>query len=125
MTPSSKYLTGSLPKTVSAMLWRSVFRPMGSTALDKRWEPGTVRKLFDKEVDNHHEEALLLAQLAAWQLSRLLQQALGPAAAALKASVSDWYSQVLQVSALSMPGAISNSADVPSGSITSMMGFQS
>lgn len=39
----------------------------------KSWQPGLVRKLFDKELDNHHEEALLLAQLAAQQLQHALQ----------------------------------------------------
>lgn len=38
------------------------------------WQPGSVRKLFDKELDNHHEEALLLAQLAAQQLRSVLQR---------------------------------------------------
>jgi hypothetical protein len=36
-------------------------------------EPGLVRRLFDKELDNQHEEALLLAQLAANQLRLALQ----------------------------------------------------
>ena len=39
----------------------------------KPWQPALVRKLFDKELDNHHEEALLLAQLAAQQLRKALQ----------------------------------------------------
>ncbi len=36
-------------------------------------EPGLVRRLFDKELDNQHEEALLLAQLVAYQLRLALQ----------------------------------------------------
>lgn len=40
----------------------------------QQWQPGLVRKLFDKELDNHHEEALLLAQLAAQQLAHALQR---------------------------------------------------
>ncbi len=36
-------------------------------------EPGLVRRLFDKELDNQHEEALLLAQLVAHQLRLALQ----------------------------------------------------
>ena len=45
----------------------------GSLAIGSQWGPGLVRKLFDKEVDNNHEEALLLAQLAAHQLTQALQ----------------------------------------------------
>jgi len=37
-------------------------------------EPGLVRRLFDKELDNQHEEALLLAQLVAHQLRLALQR---------------------------------------------------
>ena len=33
-------------------------------------QPEAVRRLFDKELDNHHEEKLLLAQLAARELRR-------------------------------------------------------
>ena len=29
----------------------------------REWQPDSVRKLFDKELDNHHEEKLLLAQV--------------------------------------------------------------
>ena len=36
-------------------------------------DPGLVRRLFDKELDNQHEEALLLAQLVAYQLRLALQ----------------------------------------------------
>lgn len=42
-------------------------------AIGSQWGPGLVRKLFDKELDNNHEEALLLAQLAAHQLTQALQ----------------------------------------------------
>jgi len=37
-------------------------------------EPGLVRRLFDKELDNQHEEALLLAQLVAHQLRLALRR---------------------------------------------------
>ena len=36
-------------------------------------EPGLVHRLFDKELDNQHEEVLLLAQLVANQLRLALQ----------------------------------------------------
>ena len=36
-------------------------------------EPGLVRRLFDKELDNQHEEALLVAQLVAHQLRLALR----------------------------------------------------
>ncbi|DBA77762.1 TPA: hypothetical protein ACH3X2_008451 [Trebouxia sp. C0005] len=36
-------------------------------------DPGLVRRLFDKELDNQHEEPLLLAQLVAHQLRLALQ----------------------------------------------------
>ncbi len=44
-------------------------QPDGDTAAKGcQLEPGLVRRLFDKELDNQHEEALLLAQLVAHQL---------------------------------------------------------
>lgn len=37
-----------------------------------------VRRLFDKEVDNHHEEMLLFTQLCCLHLSRILGNVIGP-----------------------------------------------
>lgn len=37
-------------------------------------EPGFVRRLFDKELDNQHEEGLLLSQLAACQLKQAVRR---------------------------------------------------
>ncbi len=45
----------------------------GMPAKGCQLEPGLVRRLFDKELDNQHEEALLLAQLVANQLRLALQ----------------------------------------------------
>lgn len=72
-------------------------RPERSSALDRRWQPGAVRKLFDKEIDNHHEEELLLAQLAAWQLGGLLHVLPSPVQANLKSATDAWASIVVQV----------------------------
>lgn len=49
-------------------------RRPGSCQLDESWQPGTISRLFEKELDNHHEEKLLVAQLAAQQLLHLMQQ---------------------------------------------------
>lgn len=65
--------------------------------MDKEWQPGAVRKLFDKEIDNHHEEALLAAQLAAWQLRSLICRLKGGALADLKGVLVAWLLQVIQV----------------------------
>lgn len=65
--------------------------------MDREWQPGAVRKLFDKEIDNHHEEPLLAAQLAAWQLRSLCASLQGPALAALKAALVAWLPEVMQV----------------------------
>lgn len=58
-----------------------------------------MRKLFDKEIDNHHEEALLAAQLSAWQLRTLLCSLQGAALAQLKSAVAAWLLQVMQACA--------------------------
>ena len=36
-----------------------------------QWQADSVRKLFDKELDNHHEEKLLLAQVTTGLISGL------------------------------------------------------
>ena len=51
-----------------------IYKPMSNQLLDSSWQPGAVHKLFEKELDNHHEERLLIAQLASQQLTLLLQQ---------------------------------------------------
>lgn len=78
-------------------------RPEGRGALEREWQPGAVRKLFDKEIDNHHEELLLAAQLASWQLRSLCSSLQGPALAAFSAALTAWLLQVLQVKPLSVP----------------------
>lgn len=83
--------------TVIILLALCVSRPERSSALDRRWQPGAVRKLFDKEIDNHHEEELLLAQLAAWQLGGLLHVLPSPVQANLKSATDAWASIVVQV----------------------------
>jgi len=42
--------------------------------LDSSWQPGAVQKLFEKELDNNHEEMLFIAQLASQQLTALFQE---------------------------------------------------
>ncbi|BDA45482.1 probable thyroid adenoma-associated protein homolog [Coccomyxa sp. Obi] len=86
---------GHLPP-FQQQLMRWVYRPVGGGALDKEWQPGAVRKLFDKEIDNHHEEALLAAQLASWQLRSLIGRLKGDALADLKAALVAWLLQVMQ-----------------------------
>ena len=54
------------------------------------------QRLFDKELDNQHEEPLLLAQLAAAQLRSLLLAEGGVDAAGLEAIVK-WASQLARV----------------------------
>ncbi len=83
-------------------MFASAHRPVGGGALDKEWQPGAVRKLFDKEIDNHHEEALLAAQLAAWQLRSLIGGLEGDVLADLKAAMVTWLLQVMQVTCPSM-----------------------
>lgn len=56
-----------------------------------------MRKLFDKEIDNHHEEELLLAQLAAWQLGLLPTTLPIAARRALQSAIVTWSSTILQV----------------------------
>ena len=51
-----------------------IYTPTSSQLLDSSWQPGAVHKLFEKELDNHHEETLLIAQLASQQLPQLLHQ---------------------------------------------------
>jgi hypothetical protein len=65
------------------------------------WQPGVVRRLFDKELDNNHEEPLLFAQLAAQQLRCIAGRARGAARAALAAAVLPWLAATLQVLRLS------------------------
>lgn len=62
------------------MAWLYIPKASTSTSTEgsSQWQPGLVQKLFDKERDNHHEEALLLAQLAAQQLQTALQAQDGP-----------------------------------------------
>ena len=57
-------------------------------------QPGLVQKLFDKELDNHHEEALLLAQLAAAQLRQTLQAG---SESSLEQRVVTWADAALEV----------------------------
>ncbi|KAK9830510.1 hypothetical protein WJX72_012147 [[Myrmecia] bisecta] len=59
----------------------------------RHWQPGSVRKLFDRELDNHHEEQLLLAQLAAGRLRALLMAASAPG---LRPAVQGWADRVAQ-----------------------------
>ena len=59
-----------------------------------QWAPGLVRKLFDKEPDNQHEEALLVAQLAASQLRHALQTC---SLVSLESSVVAWADAAMQV----------------------------
>lgn len=49
-----------------------VLSPGGVTGLEAAQKVKAAPRLFDKELDNQHEEPLLLAQLAAEQLQRLL-----------------------------------------------------
>ena len=51
-----------------------IYEPTSNQLLDSSWQPGAVHKLFEKELDNHHEERLLIAQLASQQLAQLLQE---------------------------------------------------
>ena len=67
--------------------------------VDEQWAPGVVRRLFDRELDNNHEEPLLAAQLAARQLRVLTERLTGPAQAALRAAMLPWLAATLQVSA--------------------------
>lgn len=71
--------------------------PGSGQGVDRGWRPGAVRRLFDKELDNNHEEPLLVAQLAAQQLRRLFATLPAPATAALRAAVLPWLMATLEV----------------------------
>ena len=71
----------------------------GSCQLDESWQPGAISRLFEKELDNHHEEKLLVAQLAAQQLAHLLQMHQGsPATEQVTMETREWVLSCLQVS---------------------------
>ena len=77
----------------------AVCRP-GSSQLDGSWQPGAIQKLFEKELDNHHEEALLMAQLAGQSLAEVWQKQHGSLPAGRPSdSTRHWVMQCLQVSA--------------------------
>lgn len=65
--------------------------------MDARWAPGVVRRLFDKELDNNHEEPILAAQLAAQQLRALARRLTGGPLAALRDAMLPWVTATLQV----------------------------
>lgn len=52
-------------KGVSTSQWAQA----GATGNRHEWQAESVGKLFDKELDNHHEEKLLLAQVATGLMS--------------------------------------------------------
>ena len=77
----------------------AVRRP-GSSQLDGSWQPGAIQKLFEKELDNRHEEALLMAQLAGQSLAEVWQKQHGSLPAGRPTdSTKHWVMQCLQVSA--------------------------
>ena len=84
---------------VISHVWRC--RPLsrseqpGAAAGSHQWQPETVRRLFDKELDNNHEEALLLAQLAAAEL----RAAAGSAGQVLRQQSTEWALRTSQVHA--------------------------
>ena len=63
--------------------------------LVSHWKAGHVRRLFDVELDNQHEEPLLLAQMAAQQLLQIGQPALLQAAGLQR--IRSWATAVCQV----------------------------
>ncbi len=79
----------------------------GSCQLDDSWQPGAISRLFEKELDNHHEEKLLVAQLAAQQLAHLLQRQQGSSAREQNpVEAREWVLGCLQVSAPCAPTAM-------------------
>ena len=72
----------------------------GSCQLDATWQPGAISRLFEKELDNHHEEKLLVAQLAAEQLAGLLKEAQAGCSAPeqCRHEAEEWVLGCLQVS---------------------------
>ena len=77
----------------------------GSSQLDGSWQPGAIQKLFQKELDNHHEEALLMAQLAGQSLAKVWQKQHGSLPAGRSSdSTRHWVMLCLQVSASRLHG---------------------
>ena len=76
-----------------------IYKPTSNQLLDSSWQPGAVHKLFEKELDNHHEERLLIAQLASQQLVQLLQgPGAGPLSSQQGADLKQWVLGCLKVS---------------------------
>ncbi len=66
-----------------------------ATVKESQWDPSIVRKLFDKEADNNHEEPLLMSQLAAQELRQAWQ---GAASDESAPALVAWVQAVAQVS---------------------------
>lgn len=91
-----------------------IYAPTSNQYLDSSWQPGAVHKLFEKELDNHHEEMLLIAQLASQQLPQLLQQSIaGPCPGQQGEGLKQWVLGCLKVS-LAETGAMGMVCSLPS-----------